>query len=457
MDRIRIFCKVLLQENQWRNNVIVSLGPDGIITGIDPGTEQDADESISGIVIPGMPNVHSHAFQRAIAGRAGPGGRRRDSFWSWREAMYRCANNITPDQFSAITAHVFLEMLKAGYTSCAEFHYIHHQADGSPFSNHAEMSERVLEAAMASGIAITLLPVLYCSAGFGENGVTAQQRRYLNSAEQYLHLMESFQKKFADKSLFSLGIAPHSLRAVPAEILQEILQVWPDQQCPVHIHIAEQPAEVESCLEHLGARPVEWLLDNFPVNERWCLVHATHLSGKEVELAAASGATAGLCPTTEADLGDGVFRTEEWLTAGGGVAIGSDSNVRISVAEELRLLEYGQRLTRGQRNVLAGPDSTCGSYLYQHMAKGGGVAINQPVGKLDIGYRADLLVLNDGHELLTGCEPDVAMDSWIFAGDQTMINSVWVAGRCVIRKGFHPRQESIRADFARAVSELNAI
>jgi len=455
MDSIRVFCEVLLQENRWRKNVIMSLGPEGIITGIEPGLEHDADEIVSGIVIPGMPNVHSHAFQRAIAGRTGPVGRRQDSFWSWREAMYRCANSITPGQFSAITAHVFLEMLNAGYTSCAEFHYIHHQVDGSPFANPAEMSERVFEAAIASGIAITLLPVLYHSAGFGAPGVTEQQRRFLNSADQYLRLMQHCQKIVAGNSLFSLGIAPHSLRAVSGDVLREVLQAWPDRQCPVHIHIAEQPAEVESCLEHLGARPVAWLLDNFPVDERWCLVHATHLSDREVELAAASGVTAALCPTTEADLGDGIFKTAEWLSAGGGVAIGSDSNVRISVAEELRLLEYGQRLVTGQRNVLTGADGSCGRFLYQNMAKGGGIAIGQRVGKLDIGYRADLLVLNNTHELLSGRQPDVAMDSWIFAGDRSMIKSVWVAGRCVIKQGAHPHEASIRAASARAISELN--
>ena len=455
MDSLKIFCKVLLQENKWHNNVIISLGPDGIITGIEQGLEKNADESVSGIAIPGMPNVHSHAFQRAIAGRTGPAGRRQDSFWSWREAMYCCANSITPEQFSAITAYVFLEMLKAGFTSCAEFHYIHHQVNGRPFADPSEMSKRVFEAAKVSEISLTLLPVLYHSSGFGESGVTEQQKRFLNSTDQYLRLMEDCQKTVAGNTLYSLGIAPHSLRAVTGKILQEVLRAWPDQQCPVHIHIAEQPAEVESCLQHLGARPVAWLLDNFPVDERWCLVHATHLSDREVELAAARGVTAGLCPTTEADLGDGIFKAAEWLNAGGDIAIGSDSNVRISVAEELRVLEYGQRLVTGQRNFLTDSDGTCGRFLYQCMTKGGGIAIGQRVGKLDIGHRADLLVLNDGHELLNGRKPDEVMDSWIFAGDRSMIKSVWVAGRCVIKQGVHPHEESIRTAAAKAILELN--
>jgi len=456
VNKKKIFCKTLLHGKQWRHDAILSLDPAGLITGIEAGSEQDAHDCIAGIVVPGMPNAHSHAFQRAIAGHTGPGGMHQDSFWSWREAMYRCANRISPDQFAAVATGVFVDMLKAGYTSCAEFHYVHHQADGSIFPSLAEMSEQLIKAASDSGIAMTLLPVLYCSAGLGEVGVAEQQRRFANTADQYLRLLEGCQKSVSHKSLFTLGIAPHSLRAVPGEILHEVLQAWPDQHCPVHIHIAEQPAEVASCLEHLGARPVEWLLENFPVDKRWCLVHATHLSDREVGLATASGATAGLCPTTEADLGDGVFRTADWLKAGGRIAVGSDSNVRISIAEELRLLEYNERLGSGQRNVLTDPELTCGSYLYQHASKGGGIALGQPVGVLDIGYRADLLVLNDAHELLTGRQPDVAMDSWIFAGDQAMIKSVWVAGRCVIRDGRHSQEESIRAASANAISELNA-
>ena len=451
-----IFCKTLLQGKQWRNDVVISLDPDGLITAIEQGSETDASECIDGIVVAGMPNVHSHAFQRAIAGCTGPRGRNRDSFWSWREAMYRCAGRISPDQLAAVAAGVFVDMLKAGYTTCAEFHYVHHQPGGSAYANLAEMSERIIEAAEMSGIAMTLLPVLYCSAGFGEAGVGEQQRRFANSTGQYLRLLEDCRKAMSGKALFELGIAPHSLRAVPGGSLQEVIQAWPERQCPVHIHIAEQQAEIEGCLAHLGARPVEWLLEEFPVDKRWCLVHATHMSDHEMEQAAASGATAGLCPTTEADLGDGVFRTADWLRAGGRLAVGSDSNVRISVAEELRLLEYNERLGRGQRNVLTGPDVTCGRFLYQHAAEGGGIAVGQPVGQLETGYRADLLELDGGHELLSGREPDVVLDSWIFAGDQSMIKSVWVAGQCVIRQGVHAREEPIKIAFANAISEILA-
>jgi len=457
MDRQRIFCKTLLQGRQWRKDVIVSLDSDGRISGIERGVEQDATERISGIVVPGMPNVHSHTFQRAIAGRTGPQGKNQDSFWSWREAMYRCAGRISPEQYAAIAAGVFVEMLKAGYTTCAEFHYIHHQPDGRIYANLAEMSERLIAAASMSGIAMTLLPVLYCSAGPGEATVSKQQRRFANSAEQYLLLMEACRKATRGRALLELGLAPHSLRAVPGGILQEVLQAWPEQKCPVHIHIAEQPAEIDSCLAQLGARPVEWLLEQFPVDARWCLVHATHMTGNEIKVAAASGATVGLCPTTEADLGDGVFRTASWLRAGGRMAIGSDSNVRISVAEELRLLEYNERLASGQRNVLVGSDTTCGKFLYQHAARTGGIAVAQPVGQLDIGYRADLLELDESHELLAGRQADTALDSWVFAGDSAMIKSVWVAGKCVIRHGEHAREEAIRTAFAAAIHGLGVV
>jgi len=457
MNSQKIFCKTLLQGKQWRNDVIMSLDPNGLISGIEPGMEQDAAEHIYGTVVPGMPNVHSHAFQRAIAGRTGSQGEGRDSFWSWREAMYRCAGQLSPALYAAIAAGVFVNMLKAGYTTCAEFHYLHHQPNGSAYANLAEMSEQLINAAETSGIAMTLLPVLYCSSGFGEAGVSGQQRRFMNSTEQYLRLMEACRKAVFGKALFELGMAPHSLRAVPGMILQEVLQAWPDQQCPVHIHIAEQPAEIESCLAQLGARPVEWLLEQFPVNSRWCLVHATHMSDHEIKMAATSGATVGLCPTTEADLGDGLFRTTDWLRAGGQLAVGSDSNVRISVAEELRLLEYNERLASGRRNVLSGPDTTCGRFLYQHAAQAGGIAVNQPVGQLDTGYRADLLELDGDHELLGGRRPDTTLDSWIFAGDRTMIKSVWVAGQCVIRHGEHSREDSIRATFASAIRRLGAV
>lgn len=453
---MRIYCQTLLRADSWQNDAILDISGDGTISGIGTGRPGSADCSIQGIVIPGMPNAHSHSFQRLIAGLTGPQGNQSDSFWSWRKAMYHCANRISAEQFGQVAKWVFTEMLKAGYTSCAEFHYLHHQPDGRAYSNPAEMSAQLIEAAAASGIALTLLPVLYCSAGFGKDQVNEEQRRFVNTAESYLRLLEILNHSVSENPLLALGLAPHSLRAVPGDVLQEVLQSWPEGECPVHIHIAEQPAEVEDCIRHLGARPIEYLLDRFAVDGRWNLVHATHLSDSELQQAAASTATAVLCPTTEADLGDGVFRTADWLRAGGRISIGSDSNVRISVAEELRLLEYNERLASGQRNVLADSESSCGSFLYQHAAKSGAAALGQAVGSLEPGYRADLLVLNAGHELLNGRTPDAMLDSWVFAGDRSMLDSVWVAGRRVIEQGNHRADTSLRAGFVKTINELQA-
>jgi len=451
---MKIHCNMLLQDDRWRRDAVLSITQDGMISGIEQDTPESADITLGGIVVPGMPNVHSHAFQRLIAGLTGPSGHQRDSFWSWREAMYRTANRVSPEQFGAVAQWVFMEMLKAGFTSCAEFHYLHHQPGGAAYANPAEMSMRVLEAAAASGIGLTLLPVLYCSSGFGQARVNEEQTRFANTPAQYLRLLETCNSAIGDRPLVELGLAPHSLRAVPAAALCEVLQSWPDQGCPVHIHIAEQPAEVEACLEHLGARPVEYLLGQFGIDRRWCLVHATHMTTDEVQTAAGSGATAGLCPTTEADLGDGAFRTAGWLQAGGRFAIGSDSNVRISVTEELRLLEYNERLASGRRNVLASGSSSCGRFVYQHAASAGGVALGQAVGQLGQGFRADLVELDAGHELLAGRSPDQALDSWIFAGERSMLNSVWVAGRRVVSKGRHAGETESRAAFARVMTEM---
>ena len=449
-----LFCKTLLQGDHWLTNVAMVISPDGLIQSIEPGKPETADSVLDGIVVPGMPNTHSHTFQRLIAGMTGSSGHQADSFWSWRDAMYRCAGQLDPDQFGVTATWVFVQMLKAGYTSCAEFHYLHHQANGQVFENVAEMSERLVQAASESGISMTLLPVLYQMAGFGNSQLDPVQRRFVNHTEQYLQLLEACRELTVNQPNMELGIAPHSLRAVPTSVIDEVLQAWPDKHCRLHIHISEQPAEVQSCLDYLGARPLTWLLDNFAVNDRWSLVHATHLSDEELHRAAASGAIAGLCPTTEADLGDGVFRTREWLQAGGCFSIGSDSNVRISITEELRLLEYNERLASGQRNVLGKPDSTCGRFLYQHAATAGAIACGQPIGCLEAGRRADFLELDTRHLLALGRDADAALDSWIFAGNQSMIKSVWVAGKALVKDGRHALDESLGRKMARTISDL---
>jgi formimidoylglutamate deiminase len=451
-----LFCKTLLQGDQWQNDVAMEISADGMIQSIEPAKPESADQILHGIVVPGMPNTHSHTFQRLIAGLTGSSGHQTDSFWSWRDAMYRCAGRITPEQFGVTATWVFTQMLKAGFTSCAEFHYLHHQANGKAFENLAEMSERLVFAAAESGIAMTLLPVLYQMAGFNNPQLDPVQRRFVNHTEQYLELLAACQKLTIDQANMELGIAPHSLRAVSVEVIGDVLQTWPGKDCRVHIHISEQPAEVQSCLDYLGARPMTWLMDHFEVNDRWSLIHATHLSDEELQRAAASGAVAGLCPTTEADLGDGIFRTREWLQAGGRFSIGSDSNVRISVTEELRLLEYNERLASGKRNVLGRPNTTCGRFLYQHAAAAGAIACGQPVGSLEPGRRADMVELDGQHLLALGRDVDAALDSWVFAGDESMIKSVWVSGKVLVKDGQHALDESLNMKMTRVISDLNA-
>jgi formimidoylglutamate deiminase len=448
-----VHCPLVLLEQGWQTQVRLQLDAGGFITQLVHGPAQEGDQRLSGPVIPGMPNLHSHGFQRLIAGLTGRRAGGRDSFWTWREAMYRMAMRIDPDQLERCMAGVYLEMLRSGYTSCAEFHYLHHAPDGSPYANPAEMSERVLAAAVRSGVALTHLPVLYSRAGFAADTTLPEQRRFRNELEAFLGIVAKCEQVAATEPLASVGIAPHSLRAVRTQHWQDLLiAAGPDR--PVHIHIAEQPREVEECRAVLGQAPVQWLLDHVPVDHNWCLVHATHMDEAERLAAAGCGAVAGLCPTTEADLGDGIFDADAWLAAGGSFGIGSDSNLRISPAEELRALEFSQRLVTGQRNVMAQGGNSCGRSLYAGAARGGAQALGQPVGSLQVGRRADLLELDPQHPMLNSLGDDDLLDSWLFAGDQTMLRSVWVAGKKVIDRGCHAHQQDIEAGFHRVLGEL---
>jgi len=442
----------------WVSPARIRMDDLGFVTEVSRLDGPRAKQPLSGPVVPGMPNLHSHAFQRQLAGltqiSSEPVNGVKDSFWTWRKAMYRLANRVTPEQLRSIATWLYAEMLEAGFTSCAEFHYLHHQPGGQAYDEPAEMSRILLEAADRAGISLTLLPVLYCRSGFGTSQVTEHQRRFFNSPERFLRLIDACLQLVSNHPLHLLGIAPHSLRAVSAEQLREVLVVPGHEQLPIHIHIAEQTVEVEECRTVLGARPAEWLLDNFPVDRHWCLIHATHLHSRELDRAAASGATAGLCPTTEADLGDGLFAAESWLAAGGAFGIGSDSNLRVSVAEELRLLEFGCRLRNSARNVLAGRGLSCGRNLYQRAAAGGAAATGQPVGRIEPGLRADLVELDTNHPLLEGRKQDSILDTWLFAGGSSMVRSVWVAGRRVVNEGRHLEKCKFEAPFRQAMKEL---
>ena len=438
------FSQALLPDG-WASGVCIRI--DGgriaaIETGVAPGPEDERHAT----ALPGLPNLHSHAFQRLMAGlaerRLGPDG---DDFWSWRELMYRIVGRILPGHMAAIAAMAFVEMLEGGFTRVGEFHYLHHQPDGQPFDDAAEMAAALAGAAQETGIALTLLPVFYAHAGFGGQPPQPGQRRFISGLDGFARLLESSARALAPLPDAVLGIAPHSLRAVTPEELTALVALAP--QGPVHIHIAEQVKEVRDCLDWSGQRPVEWLLDHQPVDARWCLVHATHMTEAETARLAASGAVAGLCPITEANLGDGIFPAADFVAAGGRFGVGSDSNVRIDAAEELRLLEYGQRLIRRQRNVLAAPDRSSGRLLFEAALAGGGQALGEAPA-LTIGGRADLVALAPD-PLGVG---DLALDRWIFGNGR--VDSVWRGGRRVVSGGRHHARDEIERRFQMAAVQL---
>ncbi|MGB0495931.1 MAG: formimidoylglutamate deiminase [Kangiellaceae bacterium] len=451
----KLYAENILIGSDWRTDVTLSI-EHGIITAIDAGKLKGAT-SLKGSVIPGMINCHSHAFQRAFAGFSEYRGNSQDSFWSWRDIMYRFVEKMTPEDAHIVAKFVYIEMLKAGYTSVGEFHYLHHQSSGEKYEDLAEMSHQVIQAAMSVGLSITHLPVLYSYSGFGEQPPSKQQRRFIHSIEEYLNLVNQLNKNYSKQSNFTLGIAPHSLRAVSEKQLSDVVPFIRNinQNAPIHIHIAEQLKEVENCLSFYKQRPVEWLLNNYAVDQNWCLVHATHLTPDEIELTAKSGAVVGICPLTEANLGDGIFPTSEYSKLGGKFAIGSDSHIGINVAEELRLLEYAQRLTSHQRAVLV--DEKCqsvGQYLYAKSSKDGASAISQNVGEIAVGKRADFLVLNEDEPSLFNKTGSFILDASIFACNSLPVKDVYVAGKMVIQNGQHKLQEECKAQYRKVLNKL---
>ncbi len=439
----------LLTPEGWRSPGFVEVDDAGNIAALpDAPAAEFQTQSIGGYAIAGMPNLHSHAFQRAMAGlaeRAGPGD---DSFWTWRETMYRFVDRITPDDLQAIAAQLYVEMLKAGYTSVGEFHYLHNAPDGRPYDDPAEMSHRIFAAATTAGIGVTLLAVLYAAAGFGGEQPGPGQRRFVTDTDDFLALVESLDQTCDEDHQRRVGIAPHSLRAVPPEILAAALD-GVDARAPVHIHIAEQVKEVEDCVAWCGARPVEWLLSNAPVDDRWCLVHATHMTDSETGELAASGAVAGLCPTTEANLGDGLFALPEFQSAGGRWGIGSDSNVSISPVEELRWLEYGQRLHLRKRGIAAS-----GATLHGTALDGGSRALGRPVGAIEIGRRADIVVLDGNHPILAGRDCEDALDALVFSGNVSPVRDVMAGGVWVVRDAAHRDESAIAQSYRRTMDRL---
>lgn len=451
---MKLFARDALLPTGWAHDVVVDIGSDGVIRATEIAFVAPADaEHVQGALVPGMPNVHSHAFQRALAGLTERGGPSADNFWTWRTEMYRFLERINPDEHEAIATQLFLEMLKAGYTSVAEFHYLHHDPAGYPYSNRAEMALRIRAAAAAAGINLTLLPVFYAHSDFGGAPPLPAQRRFIHDLEAFRRLFEGLGRQRAAP----LGIAPHSLRAVtPAELaaLIELARTRPG--APIHIHAAEQRKEVDDCIAWSGARPVQWLLDHAGVDAHWCVVHATHMNTDETRRLAATGAVVGLCPTTEADLGDGVFPAVAYLGARGRIGIGGDSHVGVDPFLELRMVEGAQRLAGEKRNVLVRDGESSGLRLYQAALEGGARAVGQPVGAIAAGRRADLLVLDGDDPALAEQAAANLLDAAIFGPSRRPVRDVMVGGRWVIGEGHHADEEAILLRYRQTMRRLLA-
>lgn len=454
----RLFAARALLPAGWASDVLLEIDPAGTIVAVTPGARADGAARAAGALIPGMPNLHSHAFQRAMAGLAQQrGAAGRDSFWTWRETMYRFVARLGPDDVYAVAAQLYIELLKNGYTAVAEFQYVHKAPDGSAYADPAEMSAAHVRAAREVGIALTLLPTLYAHGGFGAASLGSAQARFASSPESVLEIVRHARAQGGPE--LRVGVAAHSLRAVsPPQLAALVAGITTiDRSAPIHIHAAEQRKEVDDCVAWSGRRPVAWLLEHAAPDTRWCLVHCTHLDDVELAGLAASGAIAGLCPSTEADLGDGVFQLPDFLAAGGRWGIGSDSQVSRDPAEELRLLEYAQRLARLERNVAASAvRPSVGATLWDAAARGGAQALGRRSGAITPGCRADLLVLDDAHVDLIGRRDDAILDALVFSGGRGLVRDVMVGGRWVVRERHHTAEDAIADRYRAAVAGLLA-
>lgn len=448
-----IFLDHALLPHGWADNLRVSID-NGLIVAIEHKTARDGADHLPGIAIPGMPNLHCHTFQRGMAALAQVRGPLGDSFWTWRETMYRFLGQLTPDHVEAIAAHAYMEMLEQGFTAVGEFHYLHHDIDGRPYANIAEMAARIAAAAEQAGIGLTLLSSFYAYGGFGGAAPADGQRRFVNDPDQFLKLLSRSREVLKPVADSRVGIAPHSLRAVTPETLRLVVQSAATG--PIHIHAAEQTKEVNDCVAFCGQRPVEWLLHNMPVNERWCLIHATHMIPIETRSLARSGAVAGLCPITEASLGDGIFDGARFLADGGRFGIGSDSNIQIDAAAEMRQLEYSQRLKDRARNVMTAEEGEAvGRRLFSDALAGGAQALSRSIGAIEVGRRADIVLLDKAHHDLAVVGPDHWLDAWIFTAARC-VKDVMVGGRIVVRDGRHHLRDVIQSRYMRSLERLVA-
>lgn len=458
----RLHAPAALLPTGWAEDVAITLDDAGMIATVTPGMSPAGAERLAGTLLPGMTDLHSHAFQRAMAGlteRRGPGGD--DHFWTWRETMYRFLAQLTPDDVGAIAAHLHVALLKGGFTAVAEFHYLQADTDGRPYANPAEMGLAIIAAAERAGIALTMLPSLYRQGGFGQEGTwrphTEGQKRFVLDDEALWASVQAFRAAAVGNPLLRVGLAPHSLRAaaLPDIARWADLVRRDDPGAPIHIHAAEQPREVAECLAATGSRPVGLILESLPVDTRWCLVHATHLSPEEIIGLAGSGAVAGLCPTTEGNLGDGIFPLPAFLAAEGRFGIGTDSHVGVSAAEELRMLEASQRLATLRRAVATTEaERSAGTLLWSRAAEAGSAVCAQPAGAIAPGRRADLVVLDGEAPLLAGRGGGLPLDTLVFAGGEPLVRDVMVGGTWVVREGHHGAERETASGFAATLRRL---
>lgn len=449
VDRTLWFEAALLPDG-WARDVRIGIAG-GRIASLETGVALSPTDERGGVALTGVANVHSHAFQRAMAGLTEARGPSDDDFWTWRELMYRFLDRGGPEEIEAITALAFMEMLEGGFTRVAEFHYLHNDPSGAAYLDRAEIAAQIVAAAQATGIALTMLPVFYAHAGFGGQPPAHGQRRFINDLDGFADLVARCRILTADLPDAVVGVAPHSLRAVSPEELAAMPALAGDG--PIHIHVAEQTKEVADCLAWSGARPVEWLLANAPVDPRWCLIHSTHVTEAEWRGVVARGAVVGLCPITEANLGDGVFPAVDFTRAGGWFGIGTDSNVQIGVAEELRMLEYSQRLALRGRAVMADPERSTGRALFDR-ALAGGVQATGAASGLSVGASADIVSLDTSGVAFAGRSGDAVLDSWMFGAPTGSISSVWRAGHEVVKNGRHVARDGIEARYRKALSAV---
>ena len=447
-----LFFEKMLLPQGWTRDVRIAVDA-GRLVSIDAGVAPEPGDERHRIGLPGISNLHSHAFQRGMAGLAEIRGDSADTFWTWRDLMYRFVGRMSADDIEAVAAQAYVEMLEAGFTRVGEFHYIHHDTSGAPYGNIAELAERIAASAGLTGISLTLLPVFYAHAGFGGAAPNEGQRRFVNDIDGFSRLMDASRRAVAGQDGAIIGLAPHSLRAVTPDELGAIVQLADEGQ--IHIHIAEQTREVDECLAWSGQRPLQWLFDHAAVDGRWCLIHATHATADEIRRLAQSGAVAGLCPITEANLGDGIFNAPEFLAHRGAFGVGSDSNVLIGLTDELRQLEYSQRLANQSRNVMAGRAATStGRALFEAALDGGSQSLGVASRGLTNGAFADIVSLDAGHVALAGRSDDAILDSWVFGTNGGLVDCVWARGHKVVTDGRHCDRETIARRFRQTMEGL---